>query len=156
MKKGFVISWYYPPGNSSEGLVTFKLLKNSKYSYDVWTRADQQQNVWDRKSNEDKLVADNVEILCDDHAVIDAKTKQYLNIPSAPVLVGNHVWLGRKYLLLKGAQIPDDCIIATRSVVTKKLEESNCIIAGQPAKIVKNYVSWNSLSPVDYEKSLNS
>lgn len=63
MKKGFVISWYYPPGNSSEGLVTFKLLKNSKYQYDVWTRADQQQNVWDRKSNEDKLVADNVRII---------------------------------------------------------------------------------------------
>lgn len=63
MKKGFVISWYYPPGNSSEGLVTFKLLKNSKYHYDVWTRADQHQNVWDRKSNEDKLVADNVTII---------------------------------------------------------------------------------------------
>ncbi len=63
MKKGFVISWYYPPGNSSEGLVTFKLLKNSKYQYDVWTRANQQQSVWDRKSKEDKLVADNVKII---------------------------------------------------------------------------------------------
>ena len=63
MKKGFVISWYYPPGNSSEGLVTFKLLKNSKYQYDVWTRADQQQSVWDRKSHEDKLVTDNVKII---------------------------------------------------------------------------------------------
>lgn len=66
MKKGFVISWYYPPGNSSEGLVTFKLLKNSKYNYDVWTRANQQQSVWDRKSDESKLVADNVEVIkCD-------------------------------------------------------------------------------------------
>ena len=66
MKTGFVISWYYPPGNSSEGLVTFKLLKNSKYKYDVWTRANQQQSIWDRKSNESKLVADNVNIVkCD-------------------------------------------------------------------------------------------
>lgn len=63
MKKGFVISWYYPPGNSSEGLVTYKLLKNSKYKYDVWTRKNQQQNVWDRKSKEDKLIAENVKII---------------------------------------------------------------------------------------------
>ena len=66
MKKGFVISWYYPPGNSSEGLVTFKLLKNSKYNYDVWTRADQQQSVWDRRSDESKLTAKNVKVIkCD-------------------------------------------------------------------------------------------
>ena len=32
MKKGLVISWYFPPINSSEGLCTFKLLKNSPIS----------------------------------------------------------------------------------------------------------------------------
>ena len=30
MKKIFVISWYYPPINSSEGLVTWKLLNRSE------------------------------------------------------------------------------------------------------------------------------
>lgn len=65
-KRIFVISWYYPPGNSSEGLVTFKLLKNSKYQYDVWTRNDQQQSVWDRKSDESKLTSENVKIIKDD------------------------------------------------------------------------------------------
>lgn len=38
MKRIFVISWFYPPVNSSEGLVTFKLLNNSKYEYDVYTQ----------------------------------------------------------------------------------------------------------------------
>lgn len=38
MKKIFVISWFYPPINSSEGLVTFKLINNSKYCYDVFTQ----------------------------------------------------------------------------------------------------------------------
>lgn len=69
MKKGFVICWYYPPGNSSEGLVTFKLLSNSKLAYDVWTRSNQQQSVWDRKSDENKLTAENVNVIkcdCDD------------------------------------------------------------------------------------------
>lgn len=38
MKKILVISWFYPPVNSSEGLVTFKLINNSKYKYDVFTQ----------------------------------------------------------------------------------------------------------------------
>lgn len=38
MKKILVISWFYPPINSSEGLVTFKLVNNSKYEYDVFTQ----------------------------------------------------------------------------------------------------------------------
>ena len=38
MKKIFVISWYYPPINSSEGLVTWTLLNRSEYAYDVFTQ----------------------------------------------------------------------------------------------------------------------
>ena len=38
MKKILVITWFYPPVNSSEGLVTYKLLNNSKYEYDVFTQ----------------------------------------------------------------------------------------------------------------------
>ena len=38
MKKILVISWFYPPVNSSEGIVTYKLLNNSKYEYDVFTQ----------------------------------------------------------------------------------------------------------------------
>ena len=38
MKRILVISWFYPPINSSEGLVTFKLLNNSRYEYDVYTQ----------------------------------------------------------------------------------------------------------------------
>lgn len=38
MKKILVITWFYPPVNSSEGLVTYKLLNNSKYEFDVFTQ----------------------------------------------------------------------------------------------------------------------
>lgn len=58
MKKAFVISWYFPPINSSEGLVTFKLLKNSKYKYDVFT---QKGNLsWTYGDREERLVSDNI------------------------------------------------------------------------------------------------
>lgn len=38
MRKILVISWFYPPVNSSEGIVTYKLLNNSKKEYDVFTQ----------------------------------------------------------------------------------------------------------------------
>lgn len=38
MKKILVISWFFPPINSSEGLVTYKLLKASKNKYDVFSQ----------------------------------------------------------------------------------------------------------------------
>lgn len=33
----FVISWFFPPGNSSEGMVTFKLLKSSQHEFVVFS-----------------------------------------------------------------------------------------------------------------------
>lgn len=44
MKKIFVISWFFPPINSSEGLVTYKLINNSKLEYDVYTQKN--NNLW--------------------------------------------------------------------------------------------------------------
>lgn len=38
MKRILVLSWFYPPINSSEALVTAKLLNHSRYDYDVFTQ----------------------------------------------------------------------------------------------------------------------
>lgn len=38
MNRILVITWFYPPVNSSEGIVTYKLLNNSVYKYDVFTQ----------------------------------------------------------------------------------------------------------------------
>lgn len=56
--KGLVISWFFPPINSSEGLVTFKLLKNSKFEYDVYTQSS--NKTWSYDTNETKLVSSNI------------------------------------------------------------------------------------------------
>lgn len=39
MKRILVVSWFYPPINSSEAILTAKLLKHSRYGYDVFTQA---------------------------------------------------------------------------------------------------------------------
>lgn len=59
--KGLVISWYFPPINSSEGLCTFKLLKNSKFTYDVYTQKNNKD--WSYDTDETKLVSKNIKTI---------------------------------------------------------------------------------------------
>lgn len=49
-KRILVISWFFPPVNSSEGLVTYKLLSNSKYEYDVYTQKN--SHLWAYKKSD--------------------------------------------------------------------------------------------------------
>lgn len=56
--------------------------------------------------------------------------------------VGNHVWLSRDCKVLKGTGIADNCVIAAGAIVSKKYEETNCILAGAPAKIVRRGITW--------------
>lgn len=55
---------------------------------------------------------------------------------SAPVIIGDAVWIGGNCTILKGVTIGDGAIIARGSVVTKDVE-SFTIVAGNPAKKVK-------------------
>lgn len=52
------------------------------------------------------------------------------------VAIGNNCWIGEMSRILKGVTIGDGSIVAANSVVTKNVPP-NCIVAGNPAKIVK-------------------
>lgn len=53
-----------------------------------------------------------------------------------PVIIGNNVWIGDKATILPNVSIGNGAIIAANSVVTKDVPEY-CIVAGNPAKIIK-------------------
>lgn len=57
-KRILVISWFYPPVNSSEGLVTYKLLKASKYEYDVFCQKN--NDLWSYGNKDELPQSDNV------------------------------------------------------------------------------------------------
>ena len=61
---------------------------------------------------------------------------------SKPIVIGDHVWIGNRAIILKGVNIGDGSIIAAGSVVTKNVP-AGCIAAGVPAKITKKNVSWH-------------
>lgn len=57
--------------------------------------------------------------------------------PGKDVVIGNNCWLGMNSVLLPGVKLGDHTIVGAGSVVTKSFEEGNCVIAGNPAKIIK-------------------
>lgn len=61
-----------------------------------------------------------------------------------PIFVGNNIWIGCRNLILKGASIPNNCVIGSNSLVNKKLEGVNCLYAGNPIRCVKSNITWGS------------
>ena len=57
--------------------------------------------------------------------------------PGAPVVIGDDVWVGANSTILKGAKIGSGSIVATGSVVLKGEYPENSLIAGNPAKVIK-------------------
>ena len=77
----------------------------------------------------------------DSHSIINKKGCRIND--AKDIHIGNHVWVGMQSLILKGAKIPDDCIVGARSIVGVSEYSSNSILAGSPAKIIKTEVNWN-------------
>jgi acetyltransferase-like isoleucine patch superfamily enzyme len=77
----------------------------------------------------------------DSHSILSVETGKRIN-NALSITVGSRVWIGNRVIVLKGVEIPSDCVVATGSVVIKKIDETNVILAGNPAKIVKRNINW--------------
>lgn len=74
----------------------------------------------------------------DHHKVMPAKASTN---EGEGVRIGNHVWIGCNVTILKETEIGDNCIVAAGSIVKGKFP-NNIMIAGNPARIVKQNVNW--------------
>lgn len=77
----------------------------------------------------------------DQHLIFDLQSKKRINI-NKNIVIGNHVWIGRSVHILGGCQIPDNCIVGAYTVTSGKFYEKNCIIAGNPGKIIRKGIIW--------------
>lgn len=62
---------------------------------------------------------------------------KYNPTESSPVVINENVWIGCGVRILSGVEIKQRSIVAAGAVLTKSFEES-AILAGVPARVVKN------------------
>ena len=58
------------------------------------------------------------------------------------VCIENHAWIASHVTVNKGAIIPDDCVIASHSLINSKIYEKGILIAGVPGKCLKTSINW--------------
>lgn len=56
--------------------------------------------------------------------------------------IGNHVWIAHGVQVNKGVKIMDNSVLGAGAIVTSSFDEGNVVIAGVPAKILKNGIDW--------------
>jgi len=62
--------------------------------------------------------------------------------PDAAITVGDHVWIGCRALIVKGSRIGSHCVVAAQSVVSGTFDAGHCLLAGAPARVVKEEIDW--------------
>lgn len=83
----------------------------------------------------DCLLAWDVQVLdSDSHSVDDGTV-------TAPVQIGDRVWIGCRATVLKGVTIGDGAVIAAGAVVSRDVPP-RALVAGNPARVVREDVTW--------------
>jgi len=89
------------------------------------------------------MFSNTITVRCGDspHLLFDRITGEYLDI-SDGVFIGDHVWVGERVYITKRATIPSECLVAACAVVTRQFTQTHAVMAGNPAKIVRENVQW--------------
>lgn len=77
-------------------------------------------------------IATNVGIISSNHDLYD--TNKHIE---GFVKIGKYCWLGMNSVILPGVELGDFTIVGAGSVVTKSFKDGYCVVAGNPAKVIK-------------------
>lgn len=79
----------------------------------------------------------------DFHPIIgkDKNPEEHREIPPSFIKIENKVWIGCNSTILKNVTIGEGSIIAANSVVNKDIPPF-CLASGNPAKVIKENVTW--------------
>ena len=80
------------------------------------------------------------QFLDEDFHTIEYDNKKVIGDPT--IVISDNVWIGCYVNVFKGTFIAKGCVVAANAVVRGIFDEENCLIAGNPARVVKKNISW--------------
>lgn len=90
----------------------------------------------------DGLIAEDVEFWgCDGHSIYQEGVR--IN-PSKPIWIADQVWIARHAKILKGVSIGEKSVIGMNALVTAGTYLPHTLIAGIPAKVIKEGITWSA------------
>lgn len=89
------------------------------------------------------IIAPDTKFYCGSHS-LDARQRfgvrpdgsRYLITQTAPIVVGDDVWIGGNVTVIGGVHIGNNVVIAAGAVVVNDIPD-NCVAGGVPAKVIK-------------------
>ncbi len=79
-------------------------------------------------------IAPNVGIISANHSLYNTRHHD----SSEVVRIGAYGWIGMNAVVLPGVVLGDFTIVGAGAVVTKSFPEGYCVVAGNPAKVIRN------------------
>lgn len=79
-------------------------------------------------------VAAGVKLISANHALTDNRA----HTPTPPIVIGPYCWLGANAIILPGVQLGPYTVVGAGAVVTKSFPGGYCVIAGNPAKVIRH------------------
>lgn len=58
------------------------------------------------------------------------------------IIIGEHVWIGCRCLILKGTNIPNNSIISANTNIYKSFTKQSTVIGGNPPRAIKENIEW--------------
>ncbi|MGO1097484.1 acyltransferase [Priestia megaterium] len=98
--------------------------------------------IYARKSitiGDNTLIGGNAKILDNDFHPIEVEARNAdikEKIGAKPIIIGENCFIGCNSIILKGTVLGDGCVVGAGAVVSGVFE-NNCIIIGNPARVIK-------------------
>ena len=92
---------------------------------------------------EDCLFAEGIIVRDNDGHKFGRGSAISTELENKEVKIGNHCWIGQRAMILKGTTLEDNVIVGAGAVVAGNVA-SNVAVAGIPARVIKENVSWSA------------
>ncbi|MBO0421693.1 chorismate mutase [Enterococcus plantarum] len=92
----------------------------------------------------------NVQLYAATHPLHPVKRNSGLEY-GKPITIGDNVWLGGGVVITPGVTLGDNVVVAAGAVVTKSFP-ANCVIGGNPAKIIKEIELDEKRTPLTVQR----